>query len=122
MVVEKHKDIFDREQYYDKDEKISLNELVEITAEELQRTKLAAANEIIGIGNKLINEKEKKKERFESTKQKHIKYILKNTESYFYDELNSLTYHDVKVIYLEIKQTKKVKLKTLLDFMLNVNK
>lgn len=117
MTTEKNNDIYNREQYYDKDEKIPLNDLVERTAEEILRTKSASANEILGFGNKFVNEKEKKKERFEKYKQKQIKYILNYTDSYFYDELNSLTYHDVKVIYLELKHEHKNKLKKIFNFL-----
>ena len=116
MKTEKN-DIFNREQYYDKDEKIPLNDLVDRTSDEILRNKSASANEILVLGDRFVNEKEKKKERFEKSKQKQIKYILKYTDSYFYDELNSLTYHDVKVIYLEIKHEHKNKLKKIFDFL-----
>lgn len=108
-----------RDEFYDKDESLDLNELLDKTNDEVQANKYSSAKEISQLGEVFLKEIDNKNRRFENTKQKQIKWILKKCDTYFYEELNSLTYHDVKVIYLNMKNEKKNSIKKILDFILN---
>jgi hypothetical protein len=105
--------------FFNKDDSVKLDELIDITNEEINRDKLKSANEISLFGEQIINEISKKKDRFGKLKEKRIKWIMKKSNSYFYDELDSLTYHDVNLIYMEIKNNNKNRIKKFFEFIFN---
>lgn len=112
-------DIYNRDEYYDKDEKTPLSELISKTAKEISLAKEQSAKEFNVIGSKFLNEISSKEQRNEKNKQKYIKWILKNSDSISFEDLNELICHDVKTIYLKMKEEKKLKLKNIFNFLLN---
>ena len=105
--------------FFEKDSKLSLNDLIQLTDTEIESDKKKSANEIELFGNKLINEIDNKNKRNEKHKEKKIQWILKQSDNYTYDELSELTYHDLKLIYIQLKEIKKSKIRRFFEFLFN---
>lgn len=88
--------------------------------DDTKRKKAHIANEFNQVGEKLLKEIERKKRLESEQKEKYIKYILKHSNSYDYEDLHSYELSDVKNIYDDIKTKRTPAIIKFFHFLFNL--
>lgn len=102
------------------DKMISYISLSKNLHDDNERKKKQLSDEFNQIGEKYLNEIERKQKNKEQKKSKLISYIIKrNQNKYTIDELTSYSFEDIENIYNEIKKEKN-KFMKFIQFILNI--
>ena len=106
----------------DADDEMSYAALTKHLEEDLERKKKKNASEFEEMGDKFLQEIDRKNKKKDLKRQTLIPYILKyRSDIHDEDELNSYSFEDVQNIYDEIKEEKKSPIIKFFQFIFNID-